>query len=379
MVGGFYVAGLFGYAGNTATDCSNEGKITVNGSYDLYNSRYGHLDIAGCICRRANATYANVDNKGDIEVNVNYTSTANKHSGDPNHLLVGGVFAGFGGDDALTNCDNSGNITIGEGTIVEKADVFLCVGGVTATSAAGVNHTNCHNSGNITMNGTAKHGAIIGGLIARNVSAATYEKCSNSGNILITTGKEGTSYTKSAYAGGMSGSQSSNVCTCTGFTNSGSIIFRGKTTDTCRLGGIVGSQTQAATAWTGLVNTGDITLEGEYVDSKTFVGGIIGNSSKGISGSQTLCNITAIGASNVGMVLGVARSTSIIASGCKVGGTITTKMTTTEDSDGIEVSIPDTVALTENNFFEYIYSSIIDETAAAEDGCSYISEIAKGE
>jgi hypothetical protein len=79
------------------------------------------------------------------------------------------------------------------------------------------------------------------------------------------------------------------------------------------------------------------------------------------------------------MVLGVARSTSIIASGCKVGGTITTKMTTTEDSDGIEVSVPDTVALTENNFFEYIYSSIIDETAAAEDGCSYISEIAKGE
>jgi hypothetical protein len=369
MVGSFYISGLLGYAGNTATDCTNEGTVTVSGDYGLYNSRYGHLLISGCIGRRSSKTYTNVDNKGDIVVNVHYTSTANKHSSDPNHLLVGGVFSGFGGEVAVTGCDNSGDIIIGEGTIVENADVFLCAGGVSATSAASVDLVNCHNTGNITMNGTAKHGAILGGVLARYVSTAVVENCSNSGNILVTTGKEGKSYVKSLYVGGLSGSQSSKAVTVTNFLNSGTITYQGKVTDTCRLGGVVGSQTQSAAAWTGIVNTGNIVFEGTYVESKAFVGGIIGNSSAGIADAQSYCHITnAASAPNVGMIIGTPRTASVVAKNCKLGGRIYTNWIAQDEKYEI-------INLNSSNYTNYIYGGITDWTDVADyDGCTVLTE-----
>ena len=368
MVGGFYVAGLIGYAGNTATDCSNEGKVTVDGTYGLYAARYGHLNIAGGICRRGSKPYTNVDNKGDIEVNVNYTATANKHSADPNYLLVGGVFTGFGGDQAVTDCDNSGNITIGEGTVVQNADIFLCAGGVSAASSTSVNHVNCHNSGNITMNGTAKHAAILGGIIARFVSVATAENCSNSGDILVTTGKDGESYCKALYVGGLSGSQSSKAVTAINFLNTGTISFKGKTTDTCRLGGVVGSQTQSTETWSGIVNTGDILLEGTHVASKTYVGGIVGASSKGIADAQSYCNITnAASAPNVGMIIGSPRTSAIVASNCKLGGKIHTNWIASDERYEI-------ITLNSSNYADYIYGGTTDWTGVeAYDGCTLLT------
>ena len=368
MIGGFYIAGLLGYTGATATNCSNEGKITVGGTYNLVTTanRYGHLDIAGCIGRIAKAAYSNVDNKGAIEVNVNYTPAANGHSTDLNNLLVGGVFSGFGGDEGVTGCDNSGNITIGEGTIVEQADVFLCVGGVSATSATGVDYVECTNTGNITMNGTAKHGAIIGGVLARYVSVAEVKDCSNSGSILVTTGKEGISYVKSLYVGGLAGSQSSKAVTITNFTNNGSITFRGKTTDICRLGGVIGSLTQATTAWSGLKNYGSLSAQGTCVDSKTFIGGIIGNSGKVIDGAMSYCSITAEGLTNVGWIMGTPRSSTVYSTNCAIGGYTLEYDTETEESK----TVP---AFTLKNYFDYIYGGDTDWTGITNyDGCGYL-------
>ncbi len=371
MVGGFYIGGLSGYVGSSWTDCSNNGDITVDGTYDLYLDRYAHLNISGCFSRLANAAYSNVDNHGNITVNVINTAAKNTHSTDVNHLYVGGIISGFGGSKGLTGCDNSGKITIGEGTVVDN--VYIVAGGVCANAMGGNTLTNCHNSGDVECHGTSKYGIIVGGLFGRHTSdTATVTDCSNGGNVLVTKGEKGESYGKGVYMGGLAGSQSTNVVTVTNFRNSGKMIFKGKSTDVTRIAGVVGSHTQSATAWTGIVNVGDIDFlpadKSDYIDSKTHIGGLVGNSAKGIANAVCYCSINAVEVTNVGIALGTARSSSSIAANCQLGGVVAGEY-------NIEDEEYKSITLDSSNFFNYIYGGATTDWGDSTDydGCTVLT------
>lgn len=371
MNGGFYIGGLAGYAGSNWSDCSNNGDITVDGTYDLYLDRYAHLGISGCISRLANATYTNVDNHGNITVNVTIPVKKNTHSTDINHLYVGGVITGFGGSKGLTGCDNSGKITIGEGTVVDN--VYIVAGGVCANAMSGNFLVNCHNSGDVECHGTGKFGIVIGGVFGRHTSdTATVSDCSNSGTVLVTKGEKGESYGKGVYMGGLSGSQSTKVVAVTNFRNSGKMIFKGKSTDVTRIAGIVGSHTQSAESWTGIVNVGDIDFlpadKDDYIDSKTYIGGLVGNSAKGIADAVCYCSINAVGASNVGIALGTPRSAASLAANCQLGGAIVGEYNIEDEEYKI-------VALDGSNYFNYIYGGGTTDWGDSTDydGCTVLT------
>ena len=371
MVGAFYIGGLAGYVGSSWTDCSNNGDITIDGTFDLYLARYAHLGISGCISRLANAAYSNVDNHGNITVNVVNTAAKNTHSTDVNHLYVGGIISGFGGSKGLTGCDNSGKITIGEGTVVDN--VYIVAGGICANAMSGNTLTNCHNSGDVECHGTGKYGILIGGLFGRHTcDTATVTDCSNSGNVLVTKGEKGESYGKGVYMGGFVGSQSTKAVAVTNFRNSGKMIFKGKSTDVTRIAGIVGSQTQSTSSWTGIVNIGDIdflpTDKADYIDSKTHIGGLVGNSSKGIANAICYCSINAVDVTNVGMALGSPRSETSLASNCQLGGTMVGEYDT-EDEDY------KTVSLDSGNFYNYIYGGGTTDWGEVTDydGCTVLT------
>lgn len=371
MVGAFYIGGLAGYVGSSWTDCSNNGDITIDGTFDLYLDRYAHLGISGCISRLASAAYSNVDNHGNITVNVVNTAAKNTHSTDVNHLYVGGVISGFGGSKGLTGCDNSGKITIGEGSVVDN--VYIVAGGICANAMSGNTLTNCHNSGDVECHGTGKYGIVIGGLFGRHTSdTATVTDCSNSGNVLVTKGEKGESYGKGVYMGGFAGSQSAKAVAVTNFRNSGKMIFKGKSTDVTRIAGIVGSQTQPTTSWTGIVNVGDIDFEpadkADYIDNKTHIGGLVGNSSKGIANAICYCSIKAPDVTNVGMALGTPRAEASLASNCQLGGTMIGEYNTEDESYK-------TITLSESNFYNYIYGGGTTDWGEVTDydGCTVLT------
>ena len=355
--------GLVGYTGSGWSNCANKGDITLDGSYagsyDLY--------FGGCICREGNTTYTNIDNEGDITVNVVSTSKG---------MCVGGVVSGISSIKGLKNCDNSGDLKLGESASMNTN--FIAGGvGSKATAKAAQNFEACTNSGDILIDGSVTNQCIVGGIFGQfNYEGSVATGCSNSGSFHVTKGTSGKSSIKELYIGGFCGSQASKVATITNFTNSGDFNYDGKTTAILRIGGVVGSNTQATSNWSGLVNVGDITIAetSSYKATGTFLGGIIGNTAKGIVGATSFCNIKALNiasGASYGIIFGTARSSTNIAKDCKVGGSICVKQEQNE-----EYIVADVIKqISSDNFMDHIYSGTTDWSSVDNyDGCSAITE-----
>ena len=144
------------------------------------------------------------------------------------------------------------------------------------------------------------------------------------------------------------------------------------------------------------VNIGDIEVNLEKAYTSVAVCGIAGMLESGmeIKNCEQYSNLKAMGyTGKVKAIIGdprqeysettstndkgeevVTKTLAVIVNGCKLGGTITTEMTTHENSAGETVTEPKVVTIDESNFFDYIYGG---ETAWQDewnyDGCSVLT------
>lgn len=149
---------------------------------------------------------------------------------------VGGVVGGNISSGTVTNCTNTGTVTV-TGTTVSYA------GGVAGHNGGSV--SNCTNTGAVTGTATGGYGSsYAGGVVGSNLDSGTVTNCANRGNITGTATVE----TGSSYAGGVVGNNS------------------------------------FSTVVNNCYNTGEVTATGEY--GSLYAGGVVGYNS---SGSVTNC------------------------------------------------------------------------------------------
>jgi hypothetical protein len=177
---------------------------------------------------------------------------------------------------------------------------------------------------------------------------------------------------KSVQVGGMVGNYSgtwSDNSTGT-LRNKGNITYAGasSTGSTVRIAGILAALAKVPPTNLKLVNTGNlnVTGTGKYV----YVGGILG-AGKNVVGADCHSEIYAPNATAVGWIMAAARSTTLYATNCRVGGI---KVTGWDDSDMEPVALGNKITAT--NFMNYIYSgaNATDWTGTENyDGCTFLS------
>jgi hypothetical protein len=162
----------------------------------------------------------------------------------------------------------------------------------------------------------------------------------------------------------------------------GDIVNRGKITcagsskgGIYRTGGIIGYSNTNLPETGRIVNLGEIEFTGTpgVKDGKpgtAYAGGIMGHSENAsVTNAESYCTITAQNVDYMGFIVGTPRSTTVVASNCKVGGK-TLGEYDTEKEEYVEAKI------NASNFHHYIYGSgkNTDWTGTDNyDGCSYIS------
>ena len=226
-----YVAGIVGYWRSynaktyklTMTDCSYSGNIIVNGIL-------AQRPAVGGIMAYNSGNYAsltNVHHTGDITVHNAKASVA------VNWAAVGGIIGYDGQEPPLTNCTNSGNITVTGNYATESGTYPLRVGGIVgypnsfAKIKAGV-----INTGSITIGAKGVDTKVdclcVGGIWGEVTSAsATMTDPINTGNITITNVTNAS--VADSYVGGIVGKTIAKVtnaqCYCNisalGYTNIG--------------------------------------------------------------------------------------------------------------------------------------------------------------
>ena len=72
------------------------------------------------------------------------------------------------------------------------------------------------------------------------------------------------------------------------------------------------------------------------------------------------------------MLLGIPYAEATKVTNGAIGGSITVKTTFNEEADADE---PVTTAITANNYYLYLYSSVITADQATADGCSYTASL----
>ena len=335
-------------------------------------------------------TFGSAENGSDANTALNITNYTNSGNilfeGESTSYLALASMIGYwrtksNSQHALTITDstNKGNITV-----TGKCCYRPCIGGfIGYNSATYVNLTNMQNKGNITVNnavdGTLTNWTSIGGIIAYDGQKTQYTKCVNSGNITVTGNYEG-EYKSAAVplrVGGIVGYTISDLNFNDGMANTGNITIgaEGVTTSVKQLfvGGLWGESTKEDPAVTMVnpTNTGNITVTNvtNANVAGSYIGGIIGKLNVNVSNALCYAEIRAKGYTNVGWIMGAARSENSKAVNCKVGGYIRV-IDEEDESEALQY-------ITEADYFNYIYGNGVntDWTGTENyDGCTLLSE-----
>ena len=201
---------------------------------------------------------------------------ANKYT----YVFVGGVVAWAKKGSSFTNVKNEASITS------TKADNTLFLGGIAAMNGSNggdgeVIITNCENTGNITVEAknyseTTNRNSYIGGITGSTFIPLTITGCKNSGNV-----SHYDAYTKNCHIGGIYGVQYAiknvSIYNC---ENTGNVYANTTCRENCYIGGVIGSL--ATPKYDGvnlsnLKNSGSVTVEGESIQRSVFIGGVAGN------------------------------------------------------------------------------------------------------
>ena len=335
--GAILISGITGFVGQTnnkitATNLVNKGNIAHNGE-----GAYAH--VAGIVANYCRANLTNCSNSGAISIGSNAKTT---------YTYVGGILAvGVSSETTtLDNCDNHGAITVSPNISIAEAK-NICVGGVVANSAGKCIIKNCENTQTVKASGLLAgddtSGAIIGGICAYANSAVTIEDCTNSGTIQYenATDDENTSYIR---VGGIV-AQSANGynCTINNCENTGAISYSASKKKSVEIGvgGIIGYASHITTVQ-DCTNRGEIGGAG-YSGKMMGFGGIAGMTHRG--------DINIIGCKNYGSIVQSARTlkkpestSSRISSGYGFGGIvgIFTNASISECENWGEISISNT-------------------------------------
>ncbi|MBR2026257.1 MAG: hypothetical protein IKA07_03870 [Alistipes sp.] len=398
-----HLGGLACDINHPASNCENRGTVSFSGvaTGTMYASGIG-------VTMGATGTLTNVTNNGKI------TSTGTHNAQVRLSGIIGYEYAG----GTLTGARNNGDIEM-NGEV--KASIGIA-GIWPVNQKADATFTDCHNSGVISVISTAENVSSnnIAGLVGYTAKNMTFDGCSNSGKVVdgVNKGIYVDQPVKHGYfdIGGCVGYvYKSKITFLNGFTNSADIYVKATNSyaGTYPVGGVLAVYNTANASyegWTGTIkNTGKITFDGDASASKTLaVGGIIGIS--GAASEATLVNTgdiaitdtakipatngfggiigvttgTIKGAqahftlekskdvvANVGFITGSARSATVTASECGIGGRI---LTGWDDSDAEPEPIY--TKLNSGNYYNYIYGSgnATDWTGTDNyDGCTYIS------
>ena len=386
-----FIGGLIGEI-TTTQECSelcNKLDIVIDGTYK------NTIRTGGCIGDIRNGALINSSNLGTITFNGSTGST---------HAFSAGLVAYA---KVLTNCTNGSaddnTHTMGSITFNGTAKNAYA-SGIIATVACNTTITNCHNFGALTHSSTSKTTSttLMAGMSAYFSNAsftATFDGCSNNGpiyNSSISTGDlkvgglighmgsgtlnivngytnngdiivEQQNSTGNVQIGGIIGNYSGAWTTSStkGVYNSGAITYNGTSTvSTVRVGGLVAAMAVAIPAIEGfeVVNTGNIKSTG--TGKLIYVGGVQG-AGKVVSGAKCYCNIRTENVTAYGWIMPAERTSTLKATNCQIGGN-TIEIDEADESEKLS-------PITADNFFDYIYSSPIDKATAEADGCSLLS------
>ena len=277
--GRLQLGGVAGYTSQGVTNCSNEGKITINGSPSIASNTPGDVQKSS----RTDGDLKNRSNIGGVVGKIYNTSITASVTGLTNtgDILLPQAdsirctaIAGVLGEATLlkvtiSKLNNSGDIKVEN---VDNKAILNYLGGVigrnfnNSISSQTIDISECTNSGNISLSEkTAINHVRAGGIIADLLSAGsskyetilTISNCTNSGNISRTTTTKTAS--SQSYAGGIVGavggkpgsaneSLMGTALTISGCENSGNVQFDqtngtkalDNTADCNAFGGIVG-------------------------------------------------------------------------------------------------------------------------------------------
>jgi hypothetical protein len=332
-----FIGGYIGYVPNqkgliSFTGCTHSGSVLANGKCQsstrnggFVGGAYGPLKFTSCL------------NSGSVTSNIKTTSGSKCNVltsgfvGDTQHGNATITFAAADASQNITPCKNTGTITLtghmGGGTYYGRAS-----GIANADYAGGIlTAYDVINEGKIVakdLTGSSNGGYIqVGGIAGCHIANSKWSNVANKGDILVENVK-----IKYALVGGISGHSNASG------------LYEGT-----------------------LTNLGDISVRNCTFSepTSTKIGGIIGNATFPITGAIAYCNIEAKGYDNVGWFSGSARSTTVVATKCKIGGMVV------EEWDNADY--PPTARgeqLTETNFFEHIYGGTTDWTGITNyDGC----------
>lgn len=270
-----YAAGIMAMAEGTAAytstyeivDCSNTGAITAASA------------VAGIVADiKGTAGYAVMHLTGCTNSGAITAKTAKAVSNTAN----AGIIAAVGPDAVITDCHNTGDVSVGTNTNTAGVVGYARVA---AVAAHPIKISGCSNSGAI-----AGGSYYVGGIMGNQAAYAYVENCHNIGAI------SGTSYA----VGGISGAVTNVNASVTGSWNTGNV-----TTSTNRAGGIVGMNAQKA-AISDCWNGGDIAslseVQGLGSTAGYGIGGVAGQSGSVIARCYNYGTVK--GAARVGGLVG---------------------------------------------------------------------------
>ena len=353
--GNAQIGGCIGRAEGAVYSAINKGKLGVNGVKHGGENRYGGVVgylTAGGIHNSENHGVLNINNKnakgnqyiagvtgvvsvsgtnlvnkGAMNIDLTCTATGNARA------FISGIGGYIGGKSE--NFLNQGTITV-NGTLEQTRIGGIAANG-DAAGAANCTFTNFVNEGNIIFNAdvtfNSNNHACIGGLWGDCNTAHTLVNCGNKGNITVSkdaSTASGSQANQVLYVGGLFGYNRSAVKTFTGCFNTGAVtveegatMVKGPYT-----GGCFGKFDKAPTINNdGLRSTGAVkVLNGAASTNDNRCGGIVGWNAEAIGNAQVYCDVVGIGLDGVGMVTGMARNTSYLASSNKLGGRIATTL-----------------------------------------------------
>ena len=356
IVGNAQIGGCIGRAEGAVYSAINKGLLGINGVKHGGENRYGGVVgylTAGGIHNSENHGVLNINNKnavghqyiagitavvsiggtnltntGAINIDLTYKGTANTRA------FISGIGGYVGG--ASSNFLNQGTITV-NGTLEQTRIGGIAANG-DAAGAANCTFTNFVNEGDIIFNAdvtfNSNNHACIGGLWGDCNTAHTLVNCGNKGNITVSkdaSTTNGSTSNQVLYVGGLFGFNRSAVKTLQGCYNTGNVtieegaeIVKGPYT-----GGCFGKFDKSPVINNSgdLRTTGTVTvLNGATATNDNRCGGVVGWNAEAIGNTEVYCDVVAIGTKGAGLITGMARSTSTMASSNKLGGRIATAL-----------------------------------------------------
>ena len=402
------VAGMVGYVTKSydCTDCENKGDVTFKATSKGNTCIAGYFGTTDIASGNDDSKLTNCVNSG----NVTHSGTVG------NNLFMGGFIGYIPNDPPLrewVNCENQGHIKI-EANVPGSARAGGFVGGTYSS----LKFTSCTNSGAVTCASLVKDDSdaktLAAGFVGdseKGTPTATFtaadeskgiKPCKNTGTITVTgnlnqyarvSGIGNLDHTDGGIIGNdlinegqivaknMSGKgyiQIGGVTAChikgskwINATNKGSVLVENVECGYIIAGGISGHSADGSIAEGKIVNVGDITVKDCKFSTPVSVrvGGLVASPYVAIADAECHCTILAEGlGGHVGMIFGGERATKYPVK-AKVGGAVAVERDPEDESWKKK-------ALTEENYFNYLYSAgeATDWTGTDNyDGCTFLS------